>query len=143
MVQWEQELARAERVLDVAEAARRPPVGWWIEAFADPLSPSERRGHPCGVKEMLIIVAYDISDPRRLAQVAKLCLDFGVRVQYSIFECRLTEKDFLRFWEALKLLIEFEVDRVVAYKVCAGCAKDVLEAGVMVRPEGEMVAYVV
>jgi len=91
---------------------------------------------------MLIIVAYDIADPKRLGLVARLCADYGLRVQYSIFECRLNQKDFNRFWEDLKAIIEPEFDRVVAYKVCAECARDVLEAGAMVRPVGEMIAYV-
>ena len=39
---------------------------------------------------MLMLITYDISfdDPqgqKRLRQIAKLCLDYGVRVQYSVF----------------------------------------------------------
>jgi len=70
--------------------------------------------------KMLVLVSYDVSttDPggsRRLNRVAKACLDYGQRVQYSVFECivdpaqwavlkqRLTdeinqEKDSLRFY---------------------------------------------
>lgn len=41
---------------------------------------------------MLVLVCYDVStiDKRgrtRLRKVAKACLDYGVRVQYSVFEC--------------------------------------------------------
>jgi len=35
---------------------------------------------------MNMIVAYDIADERRLARVAKIVKDYGVRVQKSIFE---------------------------------------------------------
>ena len=41
---------------------------------------------------MLMLITYDISledaeGQARLRRVAKLCLDYGVRVQYSVFEC--------------------------------------------------------
>jgi CRISPR-associated protein Cas2 len=42
-----------------------------------------------------ILVAYDVETsldgPRRLARVAKICKNFGQRVQLSVFECRLTK----------------------------------------------------
>ena len=50
---------------------------WWYEAF--PQVPYEKS--PPGENEMLTIVAYDITDPKRLARVAKVCEDYGVRVQ--------------------------------------------------------------
>lgn len=41
---------------------------------------------------MMVLVTYDVSfdsddGKRRLRQLAKVCLDYGVRVQYSVFEC--------------------------------------------------------
>ncbi len=41
---------------------------------------------------MLILVSYDVAmndeqGPRRLRRVAKICQDYGQRVQYSVFEC--------------------------------------------------------
>jgi CRISPR-associated protein Cas2 len=43
---------------------------------------------------MLVLVAYDVSTTtyagkRRLNRVAKICLDFGQRVQNSVFECQV------------------------------------------------------
>jgi len=43
---------------------------------------------------MLVLVTYDVSittreGKRRLRQMAKACLDFGVRVQNSVFECEV------------------------------------------------------
>ena len=91
---------------------------------------------------MLTLVAYDISDPKRLSRVAKVCEDFGVRVQYSIFECRLDENEFIDFW--LKLLEEIDEaeDRLVAYKIDARCAKETVTAGTMVCSE-KVVCYLV
>ena len=41
---------------------------------------------------MMVLVSYDVSTTtaagrRRLRRVAKICLDFGQRVQNSVFEC--------------------------------------------------------
>ena len=41
---------------------------------------------------MLVLVSYDVSTvdkkgPRRLRRVAKVCQNYGQRVQYSVFEC--------------------------------------------------------
>ena len=98
---------------------------WLDEAF--PLAPYQHLHHPPGEKQMLSIVAYDITDHKRLARVAKVCEDFGVRVQYSVFECRLESDRFEEFWIALQLEIEPAEDRLVAYKVCAACARQICQ----------------
>lgn len=43
---------------------------------------------------MLILVTYDVSvitsaGRRRLRSIAKICLDYGMRVQHSVFECEV------------------------------------------------------
>ena len=67
---------------------------WWFDAFA--AVPYQKS--PPGQKQMLTLVAYDVSDPKRLRSVARVCEDYGVRVQYSIFECYLEEAEFQDFW---------------------------------------------
>ncbi len=102
---------------------------WWQQAFAQ--IPYEKSLPGAG--EMLTVVAYDITDHKRLARVAKVCEDYGVRVQYSVFECRLDED--------LEEIDEDE-DRMVAYKIDARCAKETLTAGTMVCSE-KAVCYLV
>ena len=87
---------------------------------------------------MLSLVAYDIADHKRLARVARICEDFGVRVQYSIFECRLDEIEFTEFWRQLIAEIDEEEDRLVAYKIDARSAKETRTAGTMVCSEKVM-----
>jgi CRISPR-associated protein Cas2 len=82
---------------------------------------------------MLTLVAYDISDQKRLARVARVCEDFGVRVQYSVFECRLDEAEFTEFWLRLLSKIDEDEDRIVAYKIDARSAKETLTADTMVN----------
>ena len=60
---------------------------------------------------MLVLVSYDVSTkdpkgPRRLRRVAKACLDFGQRVQNSVFECEIDPAQ----WVALKETLLDEID---------------------------------
>ncbi len=115
-----------------------PSHDWWYKAF--PVVPYISK--PPGPRQMLTLVAYDISQPRRLARVAKLCEDFGVRVQYSIFECRLKPEEFERFWGLLLETIDSKEDRVVAYTLDARAARETLTAGTMICSE-QVVCYLV
>ena len=61
--------------------------------------------------EMLVLVSYDVAtkDPggsRRLNRVAKACLDYGQRVQYSVFECIVDPAH----WVVLKQRLIDEID---------------------------------
>lgn len=106
----------------------RIPEDWWENAFqTDP--PSERD------LTMLMVVAYDISDERRLRRVAQCCEDFGGRVQYSVFEIRLNAEQFEKFWERLNQEIDPAVDRIIAYRVCNECARKIRLSGQQERTD--------
>lgn len=70
---------------------------------------------------MLRLVAYDISNPRTLRRIAKICLDFGIRLEKSVFECDLPESDFAELWQHLCEQADEETDSLVAYPICAAC----------------------
>ena len=80
---------------------------------------------------MLYLVAYDISSPKRLSKIAKTCLDFGVRVQYSLFECRLNPDHFQELWLRLNRIIDPSEDRIVSYQLDTDNASRTLTAGTM------------
>jgi CRISPR-associated protein Cas2 len=140
---WQEALAHwiEQENAEKQAAAERAAMGWWEQAFCLRPTQSELAGHRCGEKQMLAIVAYDITDHKRLARVAKLCEDFGVRVQYSVFECRLESHRFDQFWNQLQGEIDPERDRIVAYKVCAACARAIRSGGSQTHYE-KVVAYV-
>jgi len=61
---------------------------------------------------MLVLVTYDVSTvskagARRLRRIARACLDYGQRVQNSVFECRVDQKN----WALLRdrLLSEMNI----------------------------------
>ncbi len=60
---------------------------------------------------MLVLVTYDVSTVdkaghRRLQRVANACLDFGQRVQNSVFECVVDPKQWARL--RFRLLDEYD-----------------------------------
>lgn len=111
---------------------------WWGEAF--PTVAYERK--PPGAKEMLVLIAYDVSDPRRLKKVATVCEEFGTRVQYSLFECHLKESELVTMWDQLMELIDPEEDRIVAYRLDSRSARRTLTAGTMIC-SSRVVCYLV
>jgi CRISPR-associated protein Cas2 len=115
---------------------------WWRDAFEEFATASDALGHPCGAADMLIIVAYDITDLKRLPRVAKHCEDYGVRVQYSVFECRLTRELFTTFWDGLKELMDPKADRAVAYRICESCSAEIRIAGRMACTGEAPTAYI-
>ncbi len=75
------------------------------------------------------LVAYDISDPKRLRKVAQTCEDFGFRRQYSVFLCRLTATDFVRLKRRLYDLIHLEKDQVLFIPLCPRCVAQIEALG--------------
>lgn len=69
------------------------------------------------------IVMYDIASERRLYRVERICEDYGIRIQQSVFECDLSEKDFSDMWQELNDAIDEREDRVTCYWICAACLK--------------------
>ncbi len=64
---------------------------------------------------MMVVVSYDISTEspggvRRLRRVAKVCQDYGQRVQYSVFECIVDPAQWVKLKNALLDEIDQEFD---------------------------------
>lgn len=69
---------------------------------------------------MYVLVTYDIqtttpAGKRRLRHTAKACLDFGQRVQYSIFELKVDPAQWAKCKDRLLRIIDPEVDSVRFY----------------------------
>jgi CRISPR-associated protein Cas2 len=79
------------------------------------------------------IVAYDISDPKRLRKVARTCEDFGYRKQFSVFLCRLSATDFVRLRNRLYDIIDLQADQVLFIPLCGKCLHGIEALG---RPTG-------
>lgn len=69
---------------------------------------------------MFVIVVYDISTKessgqRRLRQVASACENYGTRVQNSVFECYISQKNWVELRHSLLTLVCFEEDSLIFY----------------------------
>lgn len=69
---------------------------------------------------MLVLVTYDVetvteAGKRRLRRVSKQCINFGQRVQNSVFECSLDYSQFLILKDKLVKLIDKEKDSLRFY----------------------------
>ncbi len=76
-----------------------------------------------------IVASYDISDPRRLAKVAKTMKGYGERVLYSVFECNLTRSKFNEMKIQVEEIIEPIEDSVRYYILCDKCIEEVEHSG--------------
>ena len=71
---------------------------------------------------MLYLITYDVETvspqgARRLRQVAKICQDYGQRVQNSVFECLLDEVSFIRLKHNIAQIIDPHSDSVRFYNL--------------------------
>lgn len=76
----------------------------------------------------LWMIAYDISDHKTRRTVSNHLLDNGLRVQYSVFECRLNKKQLQALRQTLSELIE-TTDKIRWYPLCSWCEADVYWQG--------------
>ena len=67
------------------------------------------------------MVAYDISDPKRLRRVARACEDFGVRKQLSVFLVRVSATEMEKLRGRLQRLIHHDEDQVLFVPLCGKC----------------------
>ncbi len=75
--------------------------------------------------KQFILIVYDISNDKRRTKLHNTLLDFGTPVQYSVFECLLTEKERERMKIKVLKVIRPRKDQVRFYSVCADCIKKV------------------
>ena len=71
---------------------------------------------------MLVLVTYDVSTEtaagrRRLRKVAKACVNYGQRVQNSVFECMLDAAQYAVFKSRLVSLIDPAHDSLRFYQL--------------------------
>ena len=69
---------------------------------------------------MFCIVSYDIPDDKKRNKIADILLDFGTRIQYSVFECIMDNNLLEKMTTRLNKLISDD-DSVRIYTLCAKC----------------------
>lgn len=69
---------------------------------------------------MFVLITYDINitsphGAKRLRNVARACIDYGKRVQNSVFECIVTEAQFIKLKNQLNGIIDSSQDSIRFY----------------------------
>ena len=69
---------------------------------------------------MMVLITYDVetatsAGKKRLRKVAKECVNYGRRVQNSVFECLLTEAQFYQLKSLLESVIDKKNDSIRFY----------------------------
>lgn len=95
---------------------------------------------------MIVIACYDVSTvnkegQRRLRKVAEACKDYGVRVQYSVFEFRIEEREWVALKGRLLEIVKPATDSLRFYFLCEECARKTQHYGQRepVDPTGPLV----
>jgi len=92
---------------------------------------------------MMVLITYDVetttpNGKKRLRKVAKQCVNFGQRVQNSVFECLVDPAQFVELRHRLEEIIDSEKDSLRYYFLGNNWKSRVEHAGVKSSydPEG-------
>ena len=83
---------------------------------------------------MLMLVSYDVNTVnaagrRRLRRIAKVCEDWGIRVQNSVFECTVDWSQWLGLKAQLETICEPTVDSLRYYNLGNNYKEKVIHYG--------------
>lgn len=79
---------------------------------------------------MRYVISYDIESDRTRRKLAKLLEGYGVRIQYSVFECNLTDKRFQKLYKEILQLTSGKSDGSVRfYSICKNCEDKIVTIG--------------
>ena len=84
---------------------------------------------------MHVLVTYDVATSseggaKRLRRVAKVCLDYGQRVQFSVFECEVNTAQYVEMKQRLHKVIDDTQDSLRFYNLGAVWGQRVEHIGV-------------
>lgn len=78
---------------------------------------------------MFVVVSYDISEDSRRTKVHSVLKSYGQWMQFSVFECDLTETQYAKLRSRLAKLIKPESDSIRFYFLCVCCQGKVERIG--------------
>ncbi|MEW6263963.1 MAG: CRISPR-associated endonuclease Cas2 [Thermodesulfobacteriota bacterium] len=91
---------------------------------------------------MFVVISYDIVDDKKRYRLAKLLKNYGLRVQKSVFECSLDEKNYLKMKAQAEKIMDHEEDSIRYYFLCGKCQAAIQVSGWGTVSEDEEVSIV-
>lgn len=84
---------------------------------------------------MQYFVCYDIADDRRRQRLSDTLLDYGIRVEESVFHCLLEPPLAEEMMQRVRRIVEEHTDKVHVVTVCESCAGRVVTLGLARKAE--------
>ncbi|MDR0571606.1 MAG: CRISPR-associated endonuclease Cas2 [Rickettsiales bacterium] len=84
---------------------------------------------------MMVLISYDIKTgdiggQKRLRHISKACLDYGQRVQFSVFECEVDPAQWMFLKGKLLKIIDFKKDSLRFYMLGSNWMRKIEHYGV-------------
>ena len=99
------------------------------------------------IQSMMVLITYDVNTTTgegraRLRKVAKVCVNYGQRVQNSVFECLVDPAQFADLRHKLEKIIDEEKDSLRYYFLGSNWKRRVEHVGAKMTydPEGVIIA---
>ncbi|NEP13305.1 MAG: CRISPR-associated endonuclease Cas2 [Symploca sp. SIO2C1] len=78
---------------------------------------------------MYIVVSYDIPEDKRRTKIHSILKSYGQWMQYSVFECNLSDTQYAKLRSRLSEVLKPECDSIRFYFLCACCQGKVERIG--------------
>ena len=95
---------------------------------------------------MLVLITYDVNTEtaagrKRLTKIAKICCNYGQRVQNSVFECDLDASQMVMVKEQLLSIMNAERDSIRMYNLGNKYSSKIVQFGKneSYDPEGDLI----
>lgn len=72
-------------------------------------------------KDIFLVVAFDVSSDRRRRKIVKVLEKYGTRVNYSVFECLVTEGDAMELKRRIAIAMKAGKDNILVWPLCKTC----------------------
>jgi len=84
---------------------------------------------------LTVVIAYDVSADNRRARLAALLQQYGDKIQFSVFLCRIAEEELEALLERGRSLVDLHTDSIYVLRQCADCWEGVVSIGQAHPPE--------
>jgi CRISPR-associated protein Cas2 len=76
---------------------------------------------------MNYVIGYDITDNKRRKKVSDLLEGYGVRVNYSLFEVKITKTNLKKLLLQILKIVDKKEDSIRFYHICKNCEEKSFE----------------